>query len=184
MSEDQFLIWDILQKHDERFTTIFAIPTLKQFLDSIEKTTIKETTLAFIKFFKITIDLEWNKTEKTFQYDGGSHLAFPTQILLTYFDINFSLDIYFDKGYFFKENIESYYINPSAYEPLYNRILKSSTLQKRYDRITETQGMIFEINLHQFISNDENYHLLENIGMVKYILEIVRKVKELYISLS
>lgn len=62
---------------------------------------------------------------------------------------------------------------------LYERVIKTCKIEKRNHFKSEKEYNCVILNLKEFAKNNENYTILQNIGMEKYILEIIDKVSHL-----
>lgn len=172
---------------EKRVRDVIVIPELNRFLSEIDTTSDKAVVLCLLKFFNAEVELEWDKRNKSFINYCSSNSESFFEIIFSYLEIDFELsflDIFFCKEYFSKENISSFFIITKNYSDLYKRIIHTVDRKNRVSIVTEEKITCFDINLFDFASNEENYVLLKEIGLEKYVLsqfEAIRRAIAKYI---
>lgn len=152
---------------------------LNRFIDSLDLTSKKTITISIIKFFNLEFDLEWNKKSKKFEESSSSNSETFIEMVLQFFNINFhitSLDIFFLKDYYTKDNILNYKINKKAYNELYHKVINTETKREGISILNNRNATYFDIKLFNFAIEEDNYVVLKKIGMEDYLLEIYENI--------
>ena len=161
------------------FFSLILIPELERFINIIDKSSEKSIFLSILHFFNIEFNLVWNKKDKKFYSDYNSNSEFFFETITEYLELDFStmdMDIYFTKNWQTKTDIQKYFINTKIYTRLYKKIISLIPLTKEKDIFNKENETYFKINLYEFVSDNENYFILKNIGMEKYILTLYYKL--------
>ncbi|MBD0331207.1 MAG: hypothetical protein ICV66_00985 [Chitinophagaceae bacterium] len=161
----------------QRLLDVVVIPELERFLCSIDSSSPKSILLSFLRFFGVEFDLKWNKRNKQFEESSSSNQESFIEIIIQYLGIDFSIisfDIYFTKCYHIKEAIQKYFIDTKVYSRLYARVISVIPVRKGRDILTKEDAAYFDINLYDFADNAENYSILQEIGMEKYVLNLYK----------
>ncbi|MBK6498043.1 MAG: hypothetical protein IPG00_07685 [Saprospiraceae bacterium] len=69
------------------------------------------------------------------------------------------------------------FININSQKDIYSVLIKTIPSKTVNSWLNNEQETIFEIKLSDFITSSNNYQLLEDVGLVKYIKQILQNVK-------
>lgn len=88
-------------------------------------------------------------------------------------------ETYFEEDYQHSDTITKLSINTKIMRKLYKRVIetvpqKTSRYLTREDSVT-----VFEIKLSDFLKTEENYIIAYDIGMVSYVHDIIRRIREI-----
>lgn len=159
----------------------YIIPEIERLIGHLNFTNQQKTLSTFVDFFNIEFDLEWDKKEEAFRCYSSSNVESHYDHIFNFCNIKSYIsdfEIYFEKELQNKETINRLFINTEALNKLY-KTTKNNTPKKQVRDILSNQlKTVFEIKLLDFINNDENYNVLNYIGMVKYADYLIQKLKE------
>ena len=189
--EKEVYVEDILniisEANNHRFTQNLLLPYLSNFIESVKKTTDEEKTFSMIEYFEVYTELLWDKKRKTFIDNGGGNGRIFFNQLLSFLGIDFeptSLNVYFLKEYYNRDNLESLFIQKEYFEELYNRVLSSYEPKKMHDFLKKQDRLSFEFSLSDFAKSPRNYQALKHVGMEKYLLKLHNDIETTYNKLK
>lgn len=173
-------IFDFIESANEsKLWEWFINPELDRLLKAIDFTDDKSIILSFINFFQIEFDLSWNKKAKILEINGGSNSEYHYENIFQWMNIEFYIsdfENYFEVGIHANETFERLCMDINMQKDIYNVVTKTIPAKIVNSFITNEEETIFEIKLLDFITSLHNYNLMEKVGLVKYIKQIVKKI--------
>jgi DNA polymerase III delta prime subunit len=164
----------------QRLLDLVVIPELERFLCSIDPSSPESTLLSFLKFFDIEFDLYWNKQKKRLEENSSSNQESFIETIIQYMRIDFSvtnIDTFFLKENYTNEIVQEYFINTRAYGSLYTLTIGVAPKTGKRNHLKKEDASYITINLYNFANNVENYRVLREIGMEKYIITLYESIK-------
>lgn len=178
---DDIEILDFLQIADKsKLWNWFIDSEIDRLLKPIDFTDDKSIVLSFINFFQPEFDLCWNKKEKTLKIWSGSNSESHFENIFQFIGIEFFIsdfETYFEIGMHTDETLNKLFININSQKKIYSVVTKTIPLKTVNSWIANEQETIFEIKLSDFITLSNNYQLLEDVGIVKYIKHTLQNIK-------
>ena len=181
---DETKLLEFLQSANQaKLCDFYIIPEIKRLLNEIDNSSQQKILISFVDFFKIEFDLEWNQKDKMFEMSSSSYSEFYYEHIISFCNKKFYLhdfETYFCEYYHDKDVIERLYIDRCAAKELYTKVIKSvpkNTVRNRFN-IDNTIGT-FEIKLSDFLKSEDSYIIAKNIGMTKYVNNIIYKLNEI-----
>ncbi|WP_416864669.1 MAG: hypothetical protein ACMVP2_19175 [Imperialibacter sp.] len=180
--DDHGILQFLQSANTSKLWELYITPQLERLLDSLIFTDRQATVLSFVDFFSVKFELEWNKKENKFESFSSSNSEFHLENLLHFCGIGFYIsdfEIYFEEDYQHSDAITRLSINTQVLSKLCKRVV--DTVPKKTSRHlrNEDSSTVFEIRLSDFLQSEENYTIANDIGMVSYIQDTIRKIKEI-----
>lgn len=163
-----------------RLTNIVVAPELERCLCQIDTTTEKSTVLSLIKFFQIGFELEWYKSEKTFEVNSSSNTECFLELILQYLGIDFStedFENFFIEDYYHENNSENSFMDFKGYNKLYKQVITTLTPEKKAYAFNTQEATCYKIHLLDFATNTSNYELLKDVGFEKHFFNLFDEIK-------
>ncbi|MBK6665859.1 MAG: hypothetical protein IPG48_06785 [Saprospiraceae bacterium] len=180
-SFDDIEILDFLQTADKsKLWNWFINPEIDRLLKTIDFTDDKSIALSFINFFQIEFELSWNRKERTLEIWSSSNSESHFENIFQFINIEFFIsdfESYFEIGMQTNETHKRLFININSQKDIYSVLIKTIPSKTVNSWLNNEQETIFEIKLSDFITSSNNYQLLEDVGLVKYIKQILQNVK-------
>ncbi|WP_300674694.1 hypothetical protein [Soonwooa sp.] len=174
-------IIDFLQIADKsKLWDWFINLEIDRLMKTIDFTDDKSTTLSFINFFQPKFDLSWSKEKKTLETWGSSNSEFHFENIFQFIGIEFFIsdfESYFEIKVHKEETLKRLFININSQKNIYTAVIKTIPPRTGNSWITNEKATIFEVKLSDFIASSNNYQLLEDVGLVKYIKHLLQNVK-------
>lgn len=165
-----------------RFCEEILRPEMKRFLEALDPVSPRALTMSFLRFFNPTVDLEWQKRKQTFEEVGGGSKECIIQELLCTLGIisefyEWEVGLFCLREAYRKENIEIYKMRPEGYPELYYKLLQTIGLLDEKGNPVKSTDKRLELNIYKFASDEENYRVLQNVGMEDFIVDLYARIK-------
>lgn len=179
---DGYNLLIFLQSIDkQKLWNYYIHPEIERLICHINFTNQQKMLSTFFKFFNVEFNLEWDNTESVFKCYSSSNTEWHYNHIFEFCDIKFRIsdfETYFEKEYQNKDTIERLFINPNALTKLCKETKNTFPKKQIRNILSRELTTIFEVKLSDFINNDENYNILNDIGMIKYVNCLIQNLKE------
>lgn len=179
--DDDHRILQFLQSANSiKIWTFYIIPELERLLGCINYTNQQTVLISFTDFFNIEFELAWEK--KKFDSFSASNSESHYENLLHFCGIEFyvsDFEIYFEEDYQHGDTITKLSINTKILRKLYKRVIATIHPKKSRYLAREDSVNVFAIKLSDFLKTEDNYTIANDIGMVSYVNDKIRRIREI-----
>jgi DNA polymerase III delta prime subunit len=173
-AKDIFVMLEHIDPH--RLNLLIINPELEKLRNVFDRNNEADIVMAFLKYFEPTFELKLNKKNKSFEGDGCSCNNWFVQMLLNYKGIE--IDVMNLDRYFTNDDYQNgKFINKKHYAHLYKSVLKTQNINRKMRFLDAEEHDYIEIDLYKFSSDVGNYLALKDVGMINYILSLVKQIR-------